>query len=99
MVQQTLVGNFIPAALDIDADPFAGPEGQRFLAANGKLPQWKSSTETGPRERSQGHYICAPSGELLAWATSAGITDKGEKGVGSMNTEGIQAMMKRALEK
>lgn len=98
---QTLLANFIPAALDIDVDPCAGQEGQRFLAAIGKLPSWKSSTETGPRDRPQGQYICSPRGELLAWCSSADIQDNGEKGSygGPAGAAVIQATMQRALKK
>lgn len=98
---QALLANFIPAALDIDVDPCAGQEGQRFLGAIGKLPSWKSSTETGPRDRPQGQFICGPSGELLAWCSSAGIQDNGEKGSwgGAGGAAVIQATMQRALQK
>lgn len=98
---QTLLANFIPAALDIDVDPCAGQEGQRFVGAIGKLPSWKSSTETGPRDRPQGHFVCGPSGELLAWCSSAGIQDNGEKdsSTGAGGAAVIQATMKRALKK
>ena len=98
---QALLANFIPAAVDIDVDPCAGEEGQRFVAAIGKLPSWKSSTEIGPRDRPQGHFICGPSGELLAWCSSAGIQENGEKdsSTGAGGAAVIQATMIRALKK